>query len=140
MNDDGYLDRNLRRYGIYTEVYGESALAQMLRGLMPCGDRVCRPIEYAVFDCSYGAEISLEDVLNRELEKLIIIVSQKEAERLEQMAGENYMTVKTTSAYRDNEVATILYLEKKINQIHIISRICLLADPSDCRQSTSDNA
>lgn len=113
VNDDGYLDRNLRRYGIYTEVYGESALAQMLRELMPCGDRVCRPIAYAVFDCSYGAEISLEDVLNRELEKLIIIVSQKEAEHLEQMMVENYMTVKTTSAYRDNEVVTILYLEKR---------------------------
>ena len=115
LNDDGYTERTLLRYGMKVDAYNKSAIATMLDALVVKQDERCRDVscQYALVEYGYGTDICFKDILKHTIQYMICLVAVRDSEEFEIAIGNDYSVVKLKESYKDNENTRIYWLERK---------------------------
>lgn len=113
INDDGYIGRNLKRYGLTVEIYNETVLSKILDELiLKGGFEEKKEITCAIIEYGFGQEINFEDIVSKELKVLVVIVKEKDMNYFNVMAIARFNKVKIVSGYKDGEIVRVYWLEK----------------------------
>lgn len=111
LNDDGYMARNLQKYGMRVEVCNKSILAEMLNELLLVKEQQAQNATYAIIEYKFGTEISYRELIERNLDCMVVIVRLKD---LEEFGKENHgrlHIIRVCDGYKDGECVKIYWLE-----------------------------
>lgn len=110
LNDDGYIARNLQRYGIGVKVYNKSILGEMLDELLLVNEQKAKNLEYAIIEYKFGTEICFEELIGKDFKQMIAIVRTKDLGEFEKESLGKLSVLKSYDGYKDGESVKVYWL------------------------------
>lgn len=117
LNDDGYMARNLQKYGIGVRNYNKSILSKLLDELISVKETPVGKVGYAILEYKFGMEICFEELIKKNLLCIVVIVRKKDLIEFEKEDKEAMNIVKIQDGYIDGDCVQVFWLTNQDNYI-----------------------
>lgn len=112
LNDDGYIARNLQKYGMGVKVYNTSILGEILNELLLIKRNNAKNLEYAVIEYKFGTEIPFENIIDQDLKCVVVIVQLGDLSEFEIKLNRKFDVIRICDGYKNGECVKVYWLEK----------------------------